>query len=315
MKIKAKYYFRSSGFTVAELVVAVAIILVLVSLIMPALNMVRTSADMSRQRAQFHSIDIALEAFRADFGDYPLSEDSSVEAYPGAQKLAEALIGQDGFGFHPKSEFRRNGMADCDGDGTDDQLYLPEVADDIDNDADLTSDQKEAAKKENPTIRKGPYLELETANAVRLGDIYKTPLPNGLWGIEFVLCDMFRVAKNNTTGKRTGQPILYYKADTSKFKHDPQDYTPLGENIYNHQDNWRVAELQLLWEGTVLHPMRYSNPDGPALFYKNTLNPNFPPNPPASGRPYRADSYILLSAGPDGLYGTADDVFNFSKSE
>jgi hypothetical protein len=30
-----------------------------------------------------------------------------------------------------------------------------------------------------------------------------------------------------------------------------------------------------------------------------------------SVRSYRADSYILLSAGYDGLYGTADDVCNF----
>jgi hypothetical protein len=28
-------------------------------------------------------------------------------------------------------------------------------------------------------------------------------------------------------------------------------------------------------------------------------------------RPYRRDSYILISAGYDGLYGTADDVLNF----
>ena len=28
-------------------------------------------------------------------------------------------------------------------------------------------------------------------------------------------------------------------------------------------------------------------------------------------RPYRADSYILISAGYDGLYGTRDDICNF----
>jgi hypothetical protein len=29
--------------------------------------------------------------------------------------------------------------------------------------------------------------------------------------------------------------------------------------------------------------------------------------------PYRADSFILISAGKDGDFGTADDVFNFDK--
>jgi hypothetical protein len=31
-------------------------------------------------------------------------------------------------------------------------------------------------------------------------------------------------------------------------------------------------------------------------------------------RPYRADSYILISAGWDGEYGTADDICNFDWS-
>ena len=30
-------------------------------------------------------------------------------------------------------------------------------------------------------------------------------------------------------------------------------------------------------------------------------------------RPYRADTYILVSAGKDGDFGTADDIFNFEK--
>jgi hypothetical protein len=32
-----------------------------------------------------------------------------------------------------------------------------------------------------------------------------------------------------------------------------------------------------------------------------------------NGRPWRADSYILLSAGNDGLYGTVDDIYNFQE--
>jgi len=37
------------------------------------------------------------------------------------------------------------------------------------------------------------------------------------------------------------------------------------------------------------------------------LNPNIN----VLKRPYRADSFILLSAGPDALYGTPDDILNF----
>jgi hypothetical protein len=40
-------------------------------------------------------------------------------------------------------------------------------------------------------------------------------------------------------------------------------------------------------------------------------NPNFT-SPP---RPYKNDSFILQCAGPDALYGTQDDIFNFDKPE
>ena len=324
MKIRAKHCSYRTGFTMVEVLAAAAVIAILISLIVPALTMVKRSADMARQRAQFHSIEIALEAFRADDGDYPPSDDlgGMFEAYPGAMKLAEAVIGHDGFGFHPRSEFTNNGWLDTDGDGDNDDeaLYLPDVATNIDNDGTLTAAEKEMAKKENLTVRKGPYLELETANAVRLRDIYKAPI--GGEGLQFdpvpdrfVLCDMFRLVKNNATGRKTGMPILYYRADTSNFKHDPADYdTQPLDNIYDHRDNRKIVELNEMWEGSVFHPMRPSNTelDGPALFYKNTLNPNFA-TPPL--RPYRADSFILLSAGPDGEYGTPDDVFNFNKGE
>jgi len=315
MRICAKRYSHRTGFTLVEMLAAIAIIAVLISLIIPALSMVRRSADMARQRAQLHSIDIALEAFRADDGDYPPSDDHYGDsvAYPGAMKLAEAIIGQDGFGFHPKSEFRNDGLADWDGDGN----YTTEPDESVYH---VGRDTEFETEDENLSARKGPYLELETANAVRLRNIYRTPLPYGLLGDRFVLCDMFRLVKNIATGKRTGMPILYYRANTSNFIHDPEYYEDhVDDNIYDHLDNRRILMLTMLWEGTVQHPMRPIDFDGPRIFYRNTLNPNFPPSgaPPdrITGRPYRADSFILLSAGPDGRYGTTDDVFNFNKGE
>jgi len=130
MKTFAKQFSRTFGFTVVELLATIAIIAVLVSLIIPALHMVQRSADMAKQRGQFHSIEIALEAFRADDGDYPPSDDDVLDAYayPGAMKLAEAIIGQDGFGVHPRSEFTNDGQVDWYGDdGIDEPLYLPDL--------------------------------------------------------------------------------------------------------------------------------------------------------------------------------------------
>jgi hypothetical protein len=288
--------------------------------------MVQRSADMAKQRAQFHSIEIALEAFRADFGDYPRSDDEPlmVQAYPGAMKLAEAVIGQDGFGFHPRSEFTNTGRLDTNGDGDyvdidDEALYLPDVEGYIDSLPLLTNDEKNALKKENLTMRKGPYLELETANAVKLNQLYyedeQIGFPTNSVD-EFVLADMFGKVKHLSTGKKTGMPILYYRANTSRFKHDPGTYEQdLNDDlcIYDYTDNQFIVGLGLPSDSdsTFVHPMSSVGGD-PSIFYKNTLNPNFAINPK---RPYRADSYILLSAGPDGQYGTPDDVFNFNKEQ
>ena len=72
------------------------------------------------------------------------------------------------------------------------------------------------------------------------------------------------------------------------------------------------------------HPFDYL---GGAVFYsdKYTGPPPIPNTYGGSGtgygirdpkisspkRPYNPDTYILISAGPDGYYGTADDIHNF----
>lgn len=47
----------------------------------------------------------------------------------------------------------------------------------------------------------------------------------------------------------------------------------------------------------------------PRLFYEMTRNDEIT----TISRPYRSGSFILVSAGKDGQYGTADDIFNFNK--
>jgi len=144
-----------------------------------------------------------------------------LDRYFGAEKLAEAMVGQDGFGFHPNSEFRRDGyQTDTDEDGNDEPLYKPEVDEYIDDK--FPPEDVEREKRENLAMRKGPYLELETANAVRLKDLYRPPnLFIAPIYEEFVLADVFGVVRHLRTGKKTGMPILYYRANTLNFEHNP----------------------------------------------------------------------------------------------
>jgi len=232
----------------------------------------------STQRAQLHSIDCALELFCNEFDSYPPSDALNLtdKPYCGAMKLCEAMMGQDLRGFHEQSVYRADGK---DVSGT--KLLYPEPADTY-----------------NLKLRKGPFLPSESANAHRLKDIYDNV---GLFdGNTYVLCDVY--AKKRHSNNYTGMPILYYKADTTKTKHNldnPDD----PNNIYNYRDNYFLLALGVSGEPNKKHPL-FANPK---LFYEMFRSRKVT----TACRPYRADSYILLSAGYDGLYGTKDDIVNF----
>jgi prepilin-type N-terminal cleavage/methylation domain-containing protein len=303
MRPKQKTKQTQIGFTLVEMLTALAVIAVLLALLIPALNMVQKKAQTVKQRGQFHAIEVGLEAFRADWGDYPPSEynlgyygNGGIAPF----RLAEALIGRDGLGFHPSSQFREGGLADLDGDGViDDQVY-------------------QASTANNLAARKGPYLELETANAVRIREIYGS-VAAGALDDTYVLADAF-TKKMRVTGKEFGMPILYYRAHTDRIDNDPApnwepaSLTFWATNTYDLNDSYcnnsGILGINVPFQSTsAQHPLWNCGSDVAAarLFYGAIANPNFT----SPARPYRANSFLLHSAGPDGLYGTPDDMFNF----
>src|SRR5512143_2917482 len=148
---------RTSGLTVIEILVVVSIIALLVGLLLPAVHTVQKMAKETKQKAQLTSIELGLAAFKSDYGDYPPSSwqnpnlPGSRTDYCGAQKLAEALLGWDLLGFHPDSAWRADGLDRNGGPTTYDPLKVNPAAQTLDR-------------------RKGRYIELEHANAFRLGD-------------------------------------------------------------------------------------------------------------------------------------------------
>ena len=283
------------AFTIVELLTVMSIIVILIGLLVPALNMVRRYAYEVKQQAQFHSIDAAIELFNSEFDGYPDSSalDPMGESYCGAMKLAEAMMGQDLMGFHPDSVFYSNGT-----DGT--KMLYPDATQ-------VPADEY----RNNLSTRKGPYLPLENANAYLLADVYGADNTAPFAAGHFVLCDVYRRVTHKTTGKKIGMPILYYKANTSRTRHDvtnPDD----PENIYNYRDNQELVLLGKPWDppaaGGTPHRLAIEGSTPPGTrFYMNTRNEKVT----TASRPYKADTFILISAGYDGEYGTPDDICNF----
>ncbi len=257
------------------------------------------------QKAQFHAIEVGLELFKAEFGAYPESNDNSVDTpsspenpndntpYCGANKLAEAMVGLDLLGFHPLSDFRADGLNDVllnDGAYGTVQIYS----------ADLDTYNWETAE-ENIQARKGPFVDLEMANAYEMWHVFAYYPPDPFEFSSLVLCDVFE--KQRDSGKKTGMPILYFRARTQYIE---QDYTNgVEDDIYYYPDNEALVELGSAESG-VVHPLADGVEDWQD-FENMILNPYIT----VIKRPWHADTFILISAGYDGLYGTSDDVFNF----
>lgn len=283
-----------------EMLIVLGILMLLVGLLIPALTAVKNVAKETKQKAQFATIELALAAFKNDHGDYPASSwaapPSLDTTYCGAQKLTEALLGWDLLGFHPDTAWRSDGLDTTGGPATYDPLKT----------RDLNAD----GIPDTMTERKGPYLELATASAFKLRDLFWNNFTGTVAGPlapeTYVLCDAFantKVRLPDGSVKKAGAPILYYRANTSQ---------QIIRGRYNFQDNEALIMMKQTADGNnrgvyPVHPL-LDNTNNYQYFYEEYIR-----DPKIEARiwPYRPDSYLLISAGADGLYGTGDDIRNF----
>ncbi len=301
---------RTRGFTLVELLTVISIIALLISILLPSLAKARSQAKRVKVQTQIDAIGKGLEMFRNDFRDqYPRSakgEDritglpntsNSNTVLSGAHWLARALVGADMQGMDVNGEALKSVSS------TD--LEIPY--------ADYTPAKKLFE-------RRGTYVELEAAPAVRDDDVSKAPNPGaGPRTGRLILTDGY------------GFPILYYRPSVGATL----PFATLGGSaVYNQGDNedftgsdvtgvagWQLKIGKVYDEsgGTkYLHAItrfgyKASSPntiDAGASFARFFHNQDVL-NTSGLVKPYNEERFILLSAGEDGVYGTADDVKNF----
>ena len=283
-----------------EMLIVLGILMLLVGLLIPAISAVKNVAKETKQKAQFSTIELALAGFKNDHGDYPPSSwavPPNIDAtYCGAQKLAEALLGWDLLGFHPDTAWRSDGLDALGGPATYDPLRT----------RDLNAD----GVPDTMVERKGPYLELATSDAFKLRDLFWENYAANAGGTlapeTYVLCDAFadkKIRLPDGSIKKAGAPILYFRANTSQ---------QIIRGRYTFQDN----EVLIMMKEAAVVNSSGTNAMNPLLnnlndyqyFYEEYIRD---PKIEARVWPYRPDSYLLISAGADGLYGTPDDIRNF----
>jgi len=80
--------------------------------------------------------------------------------------------------------------------------------------------------------------------------------------------------------------------------------------LYNFMDIESLVALGKPWDTSATstsHKLSASGTEGVSRFFKNIQSDKIV----TASRPFNADKFILISAGYDGEYGTADDVCNF----
>jgi type II secretory pathway pseudopilin PulG len=313
-------YRDEEGFTIIELLTVMTIIILLISVLVPGLNRIRKLAKDVTQRSAFYDIDKALADYRNDHQDeYPDSnmfdydpDPTGRKPYCGAMKLCEALMGQDGMGYHADSKLMS--VPGLDSEGL--KMYPFSLCDRTDP-ADETAEQKSSKKKRTR------YLENLNIKPVWLAMLYGQARANtystAVGAVNAILTDVYKrtqidsVACPALAGEKVGMPILYYKADVRKSSLDANDpITPNSDNIYDYRDNHYLIALGLPWDETVIPPMAdmFATPPGPKRwFYERITNPAVTATP----TPFKKDDYILISAGWDGIFGSNDDIFNFDR--
>jgi prepilin-type N-terminal cleavage/methylation domain-containing protein len=313
---------KNKAFTLIELLTVVAIIAMLIAMFGAGLRKVKIIQVNLQQKASFHAGEVALELFSKDFAEYPdsalvASDGGSSPPYvTGAQRVAEALFGRDDKGFHPRSKWHPD---------LDKAAAPPHPGAAIYTDATLKD-------------RKPPYFERKRAGFYTVNDlwsasgfgtsptIYTSAGASSGTDMAPLFTDMFmrnKVTLPSGGSEKVGMPVLYFKADPSRrfrvnsANREVNPAVPAEYNqwIYNFDDNLPVLRLPWLRDPA-------AQPDGMAIHYKD------PDNPAKSSaqyfyelitqrqdgtffKPYNPNTYLLISAGWDGIYGTDDDITNF----
>lgn len=307
---------NTKGFTLIELLTVIAIIAMLIALFGAGTLKMKIIQRNLQQKAVFHGMEIGLELFSKDFDGYPDSAlvDSGGQVICGAQRLNEAMFGRDERGFNPRTKWHPTlDMA-------------PPVH--PDGGANLYSEVTE--KK-----RKGPYSELKHGGIHTIGELWGTPTTTLYVGSNVgtdrtpVITDVFTYNLVTIAGQteKVGTPILYFKADSTKRFRVDKDNRPVTSPaqteyknwVFNYDDNLPMLQLPWLRELQAAVPgLDKHYKEGVTnveSFYQSLTERQADMNNDGTVeffRPFNAATFVLISAGYDGVYGTRDDITNFN---
>jgi prepilin-type N-terminal cleavage/methylation domain-containing protein len=320
------------AFTLIELLTVISIIAILIGIMSIGMNKAMMIAKNIRQKVEFKAMEVGLELFAKDFDGYPDStvltgtpgNPAGADAVCGAQRLAEVLMGRDSRGFEPATGWYP----------PQDELYKPVLGT---TDTAIRDTLYDLSQDVSLKRRKSPYVEFKysgvyTIDQLWQGNIVSSTIYTSASAVNRfrspVITDTFNRYEITVSGAnvKVGLPVLYFKADSSKRFRLTQAKAEVPANsllsteyrnwIYNFDDNLPLIQLPVLLDPT-LPDKDYTDIDNDSVtenqaevFYENITQTADKDR--LFYKPYNTETFILISAGWDGVYGTKDDITNFN---
>jgi prepilin-type N-terminal cleavage/methylation domain-containing protein len=310
------------GFTLVELLAVIAIISLLIGLLIPAVGKIRALAKQTTTANLIKNVGQGCEMFHGDMDRYPRSRgvnpfegSSSVVWLSGAQWAALELMGADLQGYVLKQK----------------DVYYDSQAPDGITEADWLDWY--ALEPNAEFNRFGPYVSTD-------GKVTQTPeqyarsfgQDNG-WLPDELNPDNGAAGSSDWNNGRLPFfidgfefPVLYYAANvqsTQAFSDaDGIGQYEQGDNVAFTGNESGIDGFDFAETGDE-HPMRnrgWSSADATArpddesfagAVYDRALFDQTRRGTAGKVWPHRPDTFILISPGQDGLYGTSDDITNF----
>jgi len=304
MKGSTRHTHHPRGFTLIELLTVVAIIALLISILLPSLSRARDQAKRAKVAGMLSGIDKALEMFHNDFNQYPDSRlrEDPITDYPGASNntlsgahwLARALVGHDYEGVDAQglvmgqTPTTMDALQNMDRKG----VYMEGKMFARDDDASKFNVSTTATSDFVPTGRPVVYDE-----SFGTPVLYYRANPR---------------AKEPFANSQDGQTAIYWQRDNYLITGATSGVAKLGWDFANTGQRHQLASFAGSAYNGVDPATAHDFETGFTNSFVHYLHSRTAHQAVDRLKPVNPETFVLIAAGRDGLFGTGDDITNFS---